>query len=334
MQEQFIIMVWNFFKNPAIIAALISTVVTGFINLKNGESAKLSALYNHKYKFWLDFSKKFFRIKPFLDRMINPFNCSAGIITYQGKVETLKNFSKWIVEWNEFNELVNENEVIYMRPQEIDTLLLNCFFTSLKEHLPRLDLKENLGNIETYTIPSEFINKVFIDAKKYFDDNVREDSKLFYQYLKILDKKSKNKKSKYNEIAKFLNDTDIDNIMNKLSNEIFLELIKLNLDDISKKLEEIVSIEPVPKKIFFKIKKWWRKHKPNNFKKWLSYPYNKKQLQINKTFRIILIILLLLLVTGGLWFLSDNLYSFCGHISVIVILILLHYLFNLLFANK
>ena len=30
-------------------------------------------------------------------------------------------------------------------------------------------------------------------AKKYFDDNVREDSKLFYQYLKILDKKSKNK---------------------------------------------------------------------------------------------------------------------------------------------
>ncbi len=336
MQEQFCnntVIFWESIKNPAIVAALISAIVTGAINLRNGKIAQLSTLYNHKYEFWLDFSKKFFRIKPFLEHMINPINYLMGVITFQDEHAIIQNFREWLNKWKDFYNIVVENEKIYMEPEEIDALMLNSFFTAFENNLNNLDIKKNLGNGNTFTISQESINNILTEAKEIFENYLRQETRLFFQYLNVLNKHSKKDRKKYKNIQKNLSYDEMKSIVNELSNKAFLELIKINLADTTEKIEKIASIEPMHKKIFFKIKKWWRKHKPNDFKKWINVPHNK-QAHIRKPFKISLIICLLLLVATWLWFLSGNLYNFLTHILVIIIMILLQYLFNLTLIDK
>lgn len=262
---------WQDTLSPAFVSAIISGIVTFLINYYGNRVQQRMALYNKKYEFWLDFCKEYFSIEPFLSYMIQQKDIPSGIFTNQTEDEIKTIYNNWLQKWKHFYEMVRGNERIYLEPEKIEVSMINSFFTALDENLENLSITKNIGNIKTYTISAESITRMITRAKKIFEMNAKIDSDSSIKYFKILDKYTKkyqnnNKKNK----KKKLSYDEMFIILEKMSDDGFVEALKDNLDDTTKKLTKLVLTESFMQKISAKWKIFKKKFFPNELEKFIK----------------------------------------------------------------
>lgn len=239
--------------NPAIISALVSATVSICIFYLNSNIQKRMALYQNHYKFWLDFSKNYFSVEPFIKHIVNSRKYSCGI-TLKNNEETKKIYETWLLRWDNFYELVRGNEKIYLANKNIHFLLLDSFFKSVKENIDNLDFTKNNDNYNVYSISPKSISNIIKRAKQLFEYNLYTDKELELQYNKIL-KNYSNSYIKNNVILTKTTQNERKKIIEDISNEAFIEILENNINDISNKISDIVSIKPFYMILFDKIKK-------------------------------------------------------------------------------
>lgn len=232
---------------------------------------KRLALHQKKYEFWLSFSKEYFILEPILKYMIKAKKSMIGVTSFQNKEEIQKIYNDWLNRWDKFYQLVEGNEKIYLEQEGISFLVLNSFFTALRNNIETMEIIENKGNIETTTISHNSISKIINDAKKIFEINVDINSETRKKYTNILDKYTEADKKKYKkeDTSKFTYEQML-KIVDELSDDAFLVFLENNLSDISDKLEKIVNIKSLFEKFCFSVKKYYLKIKPDSFDKWLK----------------------------------------------------------------
>ena len=259
---------WKELITPAFVSAIISGLVTLFVNSIDNRTQQRMALYQKKCEFWLDFCKEYFSIEPFLSYMIKQRKIPWGILTMQSEDEIKEIYNDWLQKWKSFYNKVKGNERIYLEPERIDVLMLNSFFTSLEENLSSINIIKNEGNIETSTISSESIAKIIRRAKELFELNVKVDSELGTKYVKVLNKYSEeNKQDK--EKPKDLTYEQMMAIVNEMSDKAFIEFLEKNLKDTTEKLEKIVSTKSFIQKVSFLLENIKKKLFPNSLVKWI-----------------------------------------------------------------
>ena len=256
---------WDRLIIPVIVSAILSGGITFLINLLNTKNVERQALYQKKYEFWLDFSKDYFTLQPFLKYMLRRENLTLGIITLQSEEEIKKSYRDWLIKWKNFYKKVVGNEKIYLEPEGINMLIVNAFFTAFKNNLETLEIVKNKGNIETFSIKPDSLKKIIRDAKNLFELNLDINSKLAEKYLKFLDNytniKDKNEKLTYNQMRE---------IVDNLSDNAFIDIVLSDINETEQKLEKIVCVESITQKAKRNFNNYFGKSNRNQLKKWLN----------------------------------------------------------------
>lgn len=246
---------WKDLITPAFISAITSGIVTLFINSINNNFQQRIVLHQKKYEFWLDFCKEYFSVEPFLSYMLNQAEVPWGILTTQSENEIKKVYKEWLQKWNHFYLKVLGNERIYLKKEKIDLLVINSFFTALGENINKLLITtENNGDSKISIIGKKSLSVIITRAKNLFEMNVKINSDLHVMYLDKINKFAQEQKINH-DLNKNSSKEEVISTIKTMPDKVFIEFLRDNLEDTTRKLEKIVSTEPIINKIFRKINK-------------------------------------------------------------------------------
>jgi len=237
-----------------ILSAIASGVVLYYINYLNRENQKRQALYQHKYEFWLNFSKSFFLMKGPLLFLLKKENLQTGIVYGCGKEEVKNNLKKLITYWNEFYSEVEGNKETFLDAEGINVLILQTLISSVKNMIEKDDFIRESNNFSI--IEAIQMEKLVTEAKLLFENNLKRlgNEELEKDYISALnDYSQKDKENSTPYLDAQMTYEEKIAVVDKISNDAYLKLINLNFDDISNKILKIINSDKDSSDIIFQV---------------------------------------------------------------------------------